>query len=186
MTIDPKLLIAIDYVLHWEDSTLEGKVTGDRGGKTRFGISQRANPDLTDTNFYALSLPFGLQKAKEIYATRYCPRIQADAITNDRVRSKILDMWVNMGVEGIRIAQKAIGTKVDGGVGLITLQGWNGASPASLLSRLATLSIATYEDLPGTMEEHISWENRGKCLGKVGEDLLLYRSIPNVEVSVPK
>jgi lysozyme family protein len=181
MTIDPKILLAIDYVLHWEDSTLSGKVTEDKGGKTRYGISQHANPDLTDTNFYSLTEPYALQRAKEIYATRYAAGIQADKIVNDSVRSKILDMRVNLGVAGIKIAQQACGAKEDGGVGVITLQLWNGSSPHALLSRLATLSVAAYNSIPGTEDEHVSWQNRGKCLGKVGNDLLLYRSKPNVE-----
>jgi lysozyme family protein len=173
-------LLAIDYVLHWEDADLSGKVTEDRGGKTRFGISQHANPDLDDANFYNLPTEQALIKAREIYATRYAAGIQADKIWNDSVRSKILDMRVNMGIAGVKIAQQAVGTKEDGGVGNITLQLWNGSSPHALLSRLATLSVAAYNSIPGTEEEHLSWQTRGKCLGKVGNDLLLYRSKPNV------
>src|ERR1700722_18248436 len=127
--IDSRLSSTIDYILHWEDPDRTGEVTFDEGGKTRYGISQKANPDLNDTNFYKLAEPYALAKAKEIYVQRYLSRIQAISIVNPGVRNKIADMFVNMGFKGIYLAQEAVGVVADGGVGNITLTHWNMANP---------------------------------------------------------
>jgi lysozyme family protein len=171
---------AIDYVLHWEDSTLSGVVTTDKGGKTRFGISQKANPDLTDTNFYMLITAVALKKARQVYTARYASKVQTDKIFSVAVCSKILDMYVNMGTEGIILAQNCVGVKADGGVGNITLAHWNMADPDGLLQHLANVSVSYYRNLNGSLKEHEAWEERGSTLGVVGK-----RSMPYGKVPVP-
>jgi lysozyme family protein len=163
--MNPLNLPVFDYVMHWEDDGLTTKVTEDQGGKTRLGISQRANPDLTDTNFYQLEPRYAIEKAKELYEQRYFDKVRTELITDQRIRCKIADMQVSMGTEGILIAQNAVGVKQDGGVGDITLRGWNSSQPDALLYRLATLSLAWYNKIEGSENEHKSWERRARALG---------------------
>ena len=47
--------VAVAFTLHEEDQTDTGVVTTDSGGVTRWGISQRANPQLTEDQIRNLS-----------------------------------------------------------------------------------------------------------------------------------
>jgi lysozyme family protein len=171
---------AINYVLHWEDATLSGKVTTDKGGKTRFGLSQRGNPDLTDENFFSLPKAEALAKAREIYKTRYARVVHANEINNEAVRAKVLDMYVNMGVHGVKIIQRAVGQVEDGSFGPLTLAGVNGVTPTNLTLRLANMSCAYYDTLDGTPAEKASWRRRGRCMGILGVNTPFFEEItPN-------
>lgn len=169
--ITPKIQNAIDYTLFWEDEKDTGEVTEDRGGKTRFGIAQKWHPELTDANYYNQPKEIAVRIAAQVYANEYASRVRVDDITDIRVGAKIHDMYVNMGVEGLYLAQRAVQTIEDGGVGPQTLMLWNSASPDRLLWRLATLSVARYSSLEGSKEEHEDWFRRGSCLGQLGTNL---------------
>lgn len=173
MELDPIYSDAIDYVLYWEDTELSGKVTTDGGGKTRFGLSQRAHPSLNDGNFYVLPTAKALVKAKEVYVNEYCVPAQLEKIFDPSVRNKVLDMFINMGREGIMLAQQAVGLKQDGGVGPKTLNGWNSCAADALVWKLANLSLTHYSLLDGSADEHASWKKRAQCLGKIGVNMTL-------------
>jgi lysozyme family protein len=174
----------IDYVMFWEDEKLEGKVTSDAGGRTRFGLASKYNPQLTDANFYDAPKEDAIAMARFVYMTKYGKFVQADKITNERVRAKVLDMYVNMGEEGAKLVQRACGAHEDGGIGSETLTLLNSASPDRVLSRLATLSLARYNMLEGSADEHTSWNNRGKCLGKIGVNMTFGQGGPKTNEQV--
>lgn len=174
----------IDYVMFWEDEKLEGKVTSDAGGKTRFGLASRYNPDLTDANFYDAPKEDAIAMARFKYMTKYGKFVQADKIVDERVRAKVLDMYVNMGEQGMILVQRAVGAHEDGGMGHETLTLLNGASPDRVLTRLVNLSLARYSTLKGTDDEHTSWANRGKCLGKIGVNMTFGQGGPKTNEQV--
>jgi lysozyme family protein len=182
---EPNLLTyPVDYVMFWEDEKLEGKVTNDAGGRTRFGLASKWNPQLTDANFYDAPKEDAITMARFVYTTKYGKFVQADKIFDERVRAKVLDMYVNMGEEGAKLVQRACGAFEDGGIGTETITLLNSASPDRVLSRLATLSLARYNTLEGSKDEHTSWANRGKCLGKLGVNMTFGQGGPKTDEQV--
>ena len=81
---------SIERTLRHEDAKLEGKVTKDTGGLTRWGISQKAYPGLDIKN-----LP--LDMAIRIYDKDYFTRMELKAIKDQEVADNIFDFGVNAG-----------------------------------------------------------------------------------------
>jgi len=74
----------------------------DRGGLTKYGISQKSYPDL---NIRGLTR----QQAIDIYRRDFWDRLRGDEIPNDRVGYMLMDMAVNMGIiAAVREFQTAI------------------------------------------------------------------------------
>jgi lysozyme family protein len=169
---------AVKYNLHFEDATLSGEVTEDEGGKTRFGLASKYNPDLNDENFYALPVEEALTKAMQIYTERYCPRVDVTQIVDQAVANKIYDMFVNMGDEAIFLVQNCVGADADGHIGPNTLRQINSSDPGGLCYRLCNVSRAYYKKVelhsisigkPRSEGELKSWDTRARCMGKVGD-----------------
>ncbi len=81
-----------------EDADLSGKVTVDKGGRTRFGIAGRFHPELPEV-FFVGPKEFALGIARSIYRKDYWDRLKLDEIKSDEVARKLFDMAVNMGVK---------------------------------------------------------------------------------------
>src|SRR3989304_3501136 len=101
-------MITRDFILRtikWESGgdMLNGGVTDDLddpGGLTKWGISQEKNPDL---DVKSLSL----DDAVSIYEERYWKRLNCSEVNSDRIKWKLFDMGVNLGiVKAALIAQK--------------------------------------------------------------------------------
>ena len=99
-----------------------GKATqhpADRGGWTKYGISERAHPGV---NVRQLTL----MQAVAIYREKYWDALGLDAIEDQDVATEIFEQAVNFGVEKavqhVQYALNALGhaTKVDGVLGPIT------------------------------------------------------------------
>ena len=111
---------------------------GDPGGLTKWGVSQRAYPNLDVRSLTR-------EQARFIYKTEYWDRIQADRMP-DQLRGHVFDAAANMGRnKAITLLQEAINiysatrggpsVTVDGGIGPETLQAIKSYQP----ERLATL-----------------------------------------------
>ncbi len=99
---------SFDFVMQHEDADLSGKVTVDRGGRTRFGIASRFHPELTEV-FFTGPRELALVTARNIYKRDYWDRIKLDEIKSDDVARKLFDMAVNMGVkQAVGYAQMAV------------------------------------------------------------------------------
>jgi len=115
---------AIKFVLRWE-----GGETTDTGGYTKYGISQRAYPNL---NIAALSV----HDAKQIYRRDYWNKILGDQIRDQGNALALLDYAVNSGVgKAVQDAQRVLNAAganlaVDGGMGPLTLAAVNRRGPA--------------------------------------------------------
>jgi hypothetical protein len=72
------LKTAIDVVLRQEDSRMSGVITtisGDSGGRTRFGIAERWHPELTAAGFFTtMPTAAALTVAEGVYAESYGSR----------------------------------------------------------------------------------------------------------------
>jgi len=84
--------ISIMRTLRHEDSRLEGKVTRDTGGLTKWGISQKTYKTLDIRNL-------SLEKAIEIYKKDYFCKMNLDKIKSQEIADNIFDFGVNAGVK---------------------------------------------------------------------------------------
>ena len=100
----------------------------DKGGMTKYGISQRAYPAL---DIAALTL----DTAKEIYRRDYWDRAQCDRLHPD-LAFQVFDGAVNSGIgNSIRWLQEASGVAVDGVVGPLTLRKVGDMEPSIIIAR---------------------------------------------------
>lgn len=113
-------------------------VEGDPGGTTKWGISQRAFPNLNIAEMTR-------DKAKFLYRTQYWDRVKADKLP-DALRGHVFDTAGNQGVnKAASLLQEAINlysstrggpsVTVDGGIGPQTIAAANSYNP----ERLTTL-----------------------------------------------
>lgn len=81
----------ITQVAKAEDTTGTGVVTNDTGGLTKFGISQKAHPDIDIANLTP-------DKAAAIFKSEYWDKINGDALPAN-VQHTAMDAAVNQGVD---------------------------------------------------------------------------------------
>jgi len=145
---------AIEFVLRHEDAKLSGAVTHDSGGTTKFGISQKAHPNIDIKDL-------SLMEAEEIYRKEYWSKIRGDEIHDDEVAAKLLDMAVNMGShQAVVLCQRALNVLAlhqalveDGILGPVTLAGLNAADPQLLLAVLRSFCEEFYRHIAAVKPE---------------------------------
>ena len=146
---------AIEFVLRHEDANLSGEITHDSGGTTKFGISQRAHPNV---DIESLSLI----EAEKIYRDEYWSTIRGDEIRDDNVAAKLLDIAVNFGShQAVVLCQRALNVlalhpavKEDGILGAITLAAMNAADPSLLLAVLRSFCEEFYRHIAAVKPEY--------------------------------
>lgn len=131
---------AISYVLANEGT--DSNDAADHGGRTRFGITE-AEARRHGYDVRKLTL----DQAKGIYLKDYW---RFDAITDQRVATKLLDMSVNLGLgTAIKMAQREARAPVDGVFGPATaalINDYRGLSDG-FLWRLAHACVRRYADI---------------------------------------
>ena len=120
---------ALEYVLGNEGDISDHPQ--DRGGLTKYGISQRIYPDLDIPSLT-------LDDAMRIYERDYWCRLNIAMLKDQKVATKMLDSVVVMGPKAIRALQRAlraVGREVeeDGVLGPVTAQAVNSTDPDKLL-----------------------------------------------------
>ena len=101
-------------VFKWEGGDLVHTVAGDPGGTTKYGISQRANPNVDIANLT-------WEQAIEIYRDEYWTRIQGEN-WSPGIALIALDAAVNQGPgDAIEFLQVSARTSVDGIIGKNTI-----------------------------------------------------------------
>lgn len=162
----------VEWLLRIEDSTLSGKVVdlGDGQGLTRFGIGQKANPDVP-AGFYTASPLIALNMAQQIYKSTYWDRFQGDNVADDGVASCLLSFGVNDGTSReIKMLQEALGLyQRDGVMGPITLKATNSVNATVLAATLRTEQAAFYRAIPNNARFIDGWLKRAA---------LVYPSLP--------
>jgi lysozyme family protein len=132
---------AIIKTLKWE-----GGETTDTGGYTKYGISQKAYPNLDIKNLT-------IQDAKKIYKSDYWDRLKGDQIINQNLASVLFDYAVNAGTgQAAKDLQRIVnnlGTNIsiDGSVGPQTLAAINKLNGDSLANSLSARRIDFYKNL---------------------------------------
>lgn len=113
----------------------------DSGGKTRFGISQKAYPNEDIQNLT-------LERAKFLYKRDYWDAIKGDSIYSQNIAESIFDFAVNSGVKtSSKLAQKIIGTTVDGIIGANTIAMLNSFNEEKFIPLFTIEKIKRYRDI---------------------------------------
>lgn len=112
----------------------------DPGGRTKFGISQRAYPD-EDIRHLTL------ERAQFLYRRDYWDALQLDTFPAV-LRLDVFDVAVNMGLKrAIRLLQQALRVVADGVLGPKTLAALLAADPAQVRLLFLAFRLLFYTDL---------------------------------------
>jgi lysozyme family protein len=113
----------------------------DAGGLTKYGISQRAYPEL---NIAGLTE----KRAKEIYKADYWDMVRGDDIENQVIAESMFDFGVNSGPgRAIKLAQKASGAEPDGIMGMMTIRALLSMGTKTFINCYAIEKIKFYRDI---------------------------------------
>lgn len=118
----------IDNVLKAEGGSASTNDPVDGGGRTQFGISERANPEAW------LDGKVTEEEAREIYLTRYYTQPGFDKLDDPKLQHFMVDFAVLSGPHlAIQYLQRAIGVPDDGILGPQTLAVVNGCDDRRVL-----------------------------------------------------
>lgn len=130
---------AVAHVLRWEG--VDSNHRADPGGLTRLGISARAYPDLDIRRLT-------VDEAKAIYRRDYWAKARCEEIPS-RIAFALFDAAVNVGVEqAVKLLQRALGVKVDGDFGPVTLAAVKAVNETRLIRDFTVERLAFYMSLP--------------------------------------
>jgi lysozyme family protein len=163
MTVDEIL----DAVIAREGGAIITEDPADRGGRTRYGISERAHPEAW------VHGPPTLTDAKAIYARQYVAPFAelVDIGIDERIRVALIDDAVLSGVRAaIQTLQLAVGVEPDGVLGPKTIAAAHGEDGQYVLVRLvqrrAHRLARIVEHAPSQAKFLVGWIDR--CLSMLG------------------
>lgn len=144
------------FVMSHEDPKLTGVVvTDDDGGKTRFGVDSKSNPQALSDGFYTLPTDQALLYAENVFIARYWNPVAGDQISNQRVANQFVDLCFNSGdTEAIKLLQRSANRhlstpiSVDGKFGPHTLGAVNDCcvtDAAILLDTIKAQAVVFYQ-----------------------------------------
>ena len=151
--------IAVVKTLSYEGGETITYTTYDKGGVTKFGISQNAYPNIDISNLTE-------EDAKEIYHKDYWLRCKCNHIESQVVAENIFDTAVNMGVRASArlVQQAAMALPIDGVIGPITLGKINEMKDWHFLNIFALFKIKRYADIVNSDRNQgrflLGWLNR--------------------------
>lgn len=131
--------MALAFVLNVEGGDMLTDDPSDPGGLTRWGVSQRAHPDVDVANLTR-------EGAESIYRAHYWDRCQCDKFTPE-IGIALFDAAVNQGPDkAIRVLQRALGVDHDGIVGPETLEAAERSIPSELLIQFLSRRAVEYSE----------------------------------------
>lgn len=143
---------ALNFVLRWEGESLVDDPR-DPGGLTKYGISQRAYPNLDIATLTR-------SQAGDIYRRDYWQPCGCTQWANS-LALLVFDSAVNQGVGGaIRLLQQAVSVNADGIIGPVTRAAVRTALPMSLLDEFAARRMASYAQTRGFDTYGLGWSRR--------------------------
>ena len=133
---------AIPKTLAREGGSRYTETSGDAGGATKYGISQRAYPSLNIKNLTE-------QTAMDIYHRDFWRPLQCDDIQSQTIAENLFDTAVNMGVgRAIKLAQLALDSQVvDGRMSQQTLEALNSSQVQVFLAEYTLAKVMRYVSL---------------------------------------
>ena len=143
----------------------------DKGGLTKYGISQQSYPNLDIRNLT-------IDDAKKIYKRDYWDVCLGDSIKDKIIAMQVFDIAVNMGTGGVGfIVQRAINsqlpkgvsTSVDGAIGKATINKLNSLNPKDINNTIIRYRARRYAEIVDKNETQtaflVSWLDR--CFGYI-------------------
>lgn len=125
----------------------------DRGGLTKYGISQRAYPSI---DIKALTL----DDAKLIYRRSYWDACQCGQLPA-WIAGQVFDAAVNSGVKQASLwLQRAVGTQPDGIIGAQTIACARRADPGTAVARFNAHRLQAMTDMEGWAHFSKGWARR--------------------------
>ena len=110
----------------------------DRGGATKYGISQNAYPNVDIPNLTE-------DQAKAIYKRDYWDKVSGDTLRSQAVAENIFDTAVNMGpTTATKLAQMTLDLDIDGKFGPATTKAVNAADEQEFLAEYTLAKVARY------------------------------------------
>ncbi|HTQ73574.1 MAG TPA: glycosyl hydrolase 108 family protein [Burkholderiales bacterium] len=110
----------------------------DRGGPTKYGISQNAYPNVDIRNLSE-------DQAKAIYKKNYWDRVSGDTLKSQAIAENIFDTAVNMGpTTATKLVQVTLGLEIDGRFGPATAKAVNASDESEFLAGFTLAKVARY------------------------------------------
>ena len=110
----------------------------DHGGATKYGISQRAYPNVDIRNLTE-------DGAKAIYKRDYWDRVAGDTLKSQAVAENVFDTAVNMGATtATKLVQMTLDLDVDGKFGPGTTKAVNATDEQEFLAEFTVAKVARY------------------------------------------
>lgn len=147
-----------DWLIPWEGTTYEND-PDDPGGETKYGIDKRSHPGEDIPNLTR-------SRAREIYWTDYWTPIRAEQLPAG-VGEVVADIAVNNGLSrSAKWLQKAVGTRMDGVIGPMTLAAVSRINPLNLATHLLERRAEFYRSIArGRQAKYLrGWLNRNQSL----------------------
>lgn len=144
-----------DYITYIIDAHEGGLVDhkDDPGGLTKYGISQRAFPELEIRELTK-------EQAKEIYRLHYWQKIRGEELP-EKLKLITLDAAINQGVSrAAKLLQRACGVNDDGIIGPKTLAALRTTQSVFVLSKYAELRMKHYQSLDNWRVFGKGWSRR--------------------------
>ena len=137
----------------------------DKGGRTKFGISKSAYPNIDIPNLTK-------DQAIAIYRRDYWDKMKCDQLPSG-VAHTVFDMAVNMGpARAGKILQESCGAKADGIIGSTTIAKANAADHASIVQDLASKREVYYRSCDKFPIFGKGWLNRTEKVKKESLDFI--------------
>lgn len=143
---------AIPHILKWEGGYVNHPK--DPGGETKYGITDRLDGkvdgmvDLDGDGIGDVSVKgLTVDQAKALYKRLFWNRMKGDLILNQQVADLIFDGYVNMGVNGLKVAQRAAKVVDDGKFGPATITAINKSNAYVLYKDIKSYRVIFYTDL---------------------------------------
>lgn len=135
----------------------------DRGGLTKYGVAQNANPRVDVQNL-------NLAGAMRVYFDAYWTPAKCDQVPYP-VQIMHFDAAVNHGVgTAAKMLQEAVGATPDGAIGPATLAKLQAMNPAELINRLNAIRVARFNRIvqrnPSQQMFLRGWLNRAAAVHK--------------------
>jgi lysozyme family protein len=178
MAISPENLALIDRVIVREGGDHFTDDPADRGGATKFGITQNALAEWLRRPVHREEVrDLTLERAREFYAW-LLEDSGVGRILNPLLREVVFDGVVNHGrAPGVRLLQRALGVRDDGVIGPVTLAAVPHLDARRLAARALTERLRLYgrlisgnltdadrDGIPDNTEFAAGWINRAAGL----------------------
>lgn len=145
---------AIDFIIWLEDLTGSGVITTDAGGRTRWGISERAHPEAWQNGPPTRGL------AENIYLVHYWEPCRCDELPGG-LDLMVCDSAVQHGQhQAIELLQESVGAYPDGAFGPKTLAAAQGAGPRKALCEYMARRAVYYSHLRNYERNELGWMRR--------------------------